>query len=93
MEHNESWNGVRWKRKKREKGPMPKLSKNIYLCTQEPNCNKQIHEGANLVLQDIIHKDGHIFWHKCCWVNSWPQDEHGTHCTKDELNEIVCVEL
>jgi hypothetical protein len=46
---------------------------------------------ANQVLQDIIHRYGHIFWHKCCWVNSWPQDEHGTHCTKDELDGIVCV--
>ncbi len=46
---------------KEEKGPMPNLSKNIYLCTQEPNCNKQIYEGANQVLQDIIHKYGHIF--------------------------------
>jgi len=49
------------KRKKREKGPMPKLSNNIYLCTQEPNYNKQIYEAAIQVLQDIIHKDGHVF--------------------------------
>jgi len=60
MEHNEVGMVLDGKEEK-GKGSMPKLSKNIYLCTQEPNCNRQIHDMANQVLQDIIHRYGHIF--------------------------------